>query len=82
MTKYLLPLGIFIGGQIVALFCFLFLGAIGGAAEQLAADTEEIASAFWNWAWVSNPNVVKFTVFFFIELVTLYATARAFLKVK
>lgn len=81
MKKYLTPLWVFIGGQIIALICFLFLGTIGSAAEQLAADTESMASTFWNWTWVSNPNVVKFTVFLLVELITLYATAKAFLKV-
>lgn len=82
MTKYLLPIWIFVFGQIIALLCFLFLGTIGSAAEQLATDTAGIAGSFWNWSWVSNPNVVKFIVFLFVELITLFATAKAFLKVK
>ena len=82
MGKYLVPLYVFLGGQLVALFCFLFLGAIGTATEQLAADTAAISGVFWNWSWVSNPNVVKFLIFLFIELLTLYLTARAFMKVR
>ena len=82
MGKYLVPLGVFAGGQFVALICFLFLNTIGGAADQLAADTAEMAPVFWNWTWVSSGTTVKFVVFILIELLTLFATAKAFLHVK
>lgn len=82
MGKYFLPLWVFVGGQVVALLVFLFLNAIGTAADQLAADTAEMAPVFWNWAWVSSGTTVKFLVFIFIELLVLYATAKAFLKVR
>ena len=82
MTKYFVPLGVFVGGMLTALVVFLFLGAIGDAATQLQADSAAIAPAFWNFAWVSSPNTVKFLVFIGIILLTLFATARAFLKVR
>jgi len=82
MTKYLAPLFTFVGGMIVALVLFLFLGAIGTAAEKLAADSAEMAPTFWNWAWVAQGNTVKFLVFILVILLTLYATAKAFLKVR
>lgn len=82
MKKYLAPLFVFCGGMIVALVLFLFLGAIGTAADKLAADSAGIAPVFWNWAWVAQGNTVKFFVFISVILLTLFATAKAFLKVR
>ena len=82
MGKYLTPLWVFCTGMLVALVLFLFLGAIGDATEQLAADTAEMAPVFWNWAWVSSPNTVKFLVFIGVILMTLFATGMAFLRVQ
>jgi hypothetical protein len=79
MNKYLTPLWVFVGGQIVALLCFLFLPAIGTASGTLSNPTWN--SAFWNWTWISNVSVVKFVVMSLIEALTLYATAKAFLAI-
>lgn len=82
MGKYLLPLWVFLGGQFIMLFCLLFLNSIGTAADQLATDTAAMAPTFWNWSWVSSGNTVKFLVLIFLELVILFATAKAFLRVR
>lgn len=82
MLRYMAPLGVFVGGMIVALVMFLFLGAMGTAADKLAADSAGIASTFWNWTWVAQGTTVKFIVFISVILLTLYATAKAFLKVR
>jgi len=82
MTKYLVPLGVFCGGMIVALVLFLFLGTIGDAVDQLGADTAEMAPVFWNWAWVAQGTTVKFIVFISVILLTLFATAVTFLRVR
>jgi len=82
MGKYLVPLWVFVGGHMVMLFLFLFLNTIGTAADQLAADTAEMAPAFWNWTWVASGNTVKFLVLILLELLVLFATAKAFLKVR
>jgi len=82
MTKYLAPLGVFCFGMIVILVLFLFLGTIGDAADQLAADSAGMASTFWNWVWVAQGTTVKFIVFISAILLTLYATAKAFLRVR
>lgn len=80
MTKYLAPLGVFVGGNFALLVAWLFLGAIGAAGTQLAADTAPIASTFPYWTMVVGN--VKFWVFFIFEGVVLYGTAKAFLAVK
>lgn len=80
MSKYLAPLGVFIGGSFILLVAFLFMSAIGSAGEQLEAETAAIASTFWNWGMIVGN--VKFWVFLILWLVVLYATARAFLKVR
>ena len=82
MGKYLAPLGIFCGGMLLALVLFLFLGTIGDAADKLGEDTAAMAPVFWNWAWVAQGSVVKFLVFIVVILLTLYATAKAFLRVR
>lgn len=80
MTKYLAPLGVFVMGNLVLLVVFLFLGAIGTAGEELVEETAEIAPTFWNWSWAAGN--LKFLVFLMFEAVILYATGKAFLKVK
>jgi uncharacterized membrane protein YjfL (UPF0719 family) len=82
VKKQLIPLWVFVSGQIAALVAFLFLGSIGDAATQLQTDAAAYSSVFWNFDWVTNPNVVKFLVFLLIELLTLYATAKIFIKTR
>lgn len=81
MKKYLAPLGIFAGGQILLLFAFLYLTPIGTAVDTLQADTAAVASTFWNWTWLSG-NVVKFLIYIGLELFTLYLTAKSFLAIR
>jgi len=82
MKKYLVPLGVFASGMILNLVLFLFLGTIGDATDQLAADTADIASTFWLWTWIAQGAVVKFIIFVLGTLLVLYATAKAFLAVR
>ena len=82
MGKYLAPLGIFVFGMLVALVIFLFLGTIGDTTDQLAVDTAAMAPVFWGWSWIAQGTVVKFIVFIVVILLTLYATAKAFLRVR
>ena len=82
MIKYLAPLGIFASGMIVALLLYLFLGTIGSAVDSLATDTAEVAPVFWNWTWVAQGTTVKFIIVVAVILLTLWATVRAFLKVR
>lgn len=82
MGKYLAPLGIFVTGMVFALILFLFLPTIGDSADQLATDSAAYSSVFWNWGIFVNGNFVKFLVFFIVIMGTLFATAKAFLRVK
>jgi len=77
MSKYLLPLKVFVGGQVALLVVMLFFPALGDASTQLAADTAGDASLFWGWTWVVGS--VKLIVFLVFELLIFYATARAIL---
>ena len=82
MTRYLGPLWVFVFGSMVALVAFLFLGAIGDAADATHTATANMHSVFWNFDWVSSGTTVKWLVFLFIELLTLLATGVAFLRVR
>ncbi len=77
MKKYLAPLGVFCGGQLMLLIVFLFLPAVGTAGTKLAADTAAIGNNFWGWTWVVSS--VKLWVWLAFELAVLYATALAFI---
>lgn len=80
MIKYFKPLGVFISGNILMLFLFLFFSAFGTAATQLQSDTAGIASTFWAWDWaVTN---IRLWVYISVELTILFFTAKAFLAVK
>ena len=80
MKKYFKPFWIFVGGNVVLLLLFLFLPAIGTSGEQLAAETASYADNFWGWSWIVGN--VKFWVFGIFEMVVLFLTARAFIKVR
>jgi uncharacterized integral membrane protein len=80
MTKYLAPLGVFLGGNVLLLILMLYFPAIKTASTQLAADTAAVASVFWGWTWVVSS--VRLLVFVIAELTILFVTAKAFLKVR
>ena len=80
MSKYLAPLVIFVMGSLILLVAYIFMPAIGVAGEQLAAETAGVASTFWGWSWIVGG--VKFWVFLMLWFAVLYATVRAFLKVR
>lgn len=80
MIKHLTPLWVFLGGNITLLIVFLFLPALGDAGTQLEADTAGIASIFWGWSWVVGS--VKLLVFLVLEMLVLFATAKAFLATR
>lgn len=82
MTKYLVPLGVFIVGHLVVLVGYVFFGALGDAATTLNTETAVYSDVFWNWAWVSNVSVITFMVFFFLEMGILFATFKAFMAVR
>lgn len=81
MKKYFFPLWVFVGCNFAILVFFLYLSSIGTAVDTMQTDTAAIASNFWNWTWLSG-NVVKFMLVIMLELLALYATAKAFLAVK
>ena len=80
MIKYLAPLGIFIGGNVMLLFIGLFLPAINTVSETLATDTAAIADTFWGWSWVVSGT--RFWVFLAVEAAILYATAKSLLRLR
>ena len=80
MGKYIRPLTIFVGGQIVMLLVLLFLPAIGVAGDDLAAETAHWATIGWGWEWVSNST--RLIVFVTLELTILFLTAKAFLSAR
>jgi hypothetical protein len=80
MTKYLAPLGVFLGGNALLLVLMLFFPAIKTSTTQLAADTAGVASVFWGWTWVVSS--ARLLIFIIAELAILYVTAKAFMKIR
>lgn len=80
MKKYLAPLGIFVGGQLLLLVVFLLMPAIGQTTDQLATDTAALAPTFWGWAWVVSS--ARLWVWLAFEGALIFATFKAFLAVK
>ncbi len=75
MSKYLHPLWVFAGGQILILVLFLFFPTIANAVAGLWTKTS--TAPFWGWNWVVNS--VRWLIVIISELLVLYNTARAFM---
>lgn len=80
MKKYLVPLGVFVLGNLALLVAFALMSFIGTAGDNLATDTAGMASTFWLWTWVVGGT--RLWVFLALEFAVLLGTARAFLAVK
>ena len=80
MSKFFLPLKIFVGGQFLMLIVLLFFTAVGDASDTLAANTTAMASTFWGWAWIVGGT--RLWIWLSLELCILFATAKAFLEVR
>ena len=82
MTKYLAPLGIFIGGNILVLVIYLILPTVGNIVDADVAGAGDYSGVFWQWGLISSGTFVKFLVMFIAEMLILFATAKAFLKTR
>jgi hypothetical protein len=80
MLKYLAPLGIFVGGNLLLLVGMLLFPAINTANTQLIADTAPIAATFWGWTWVTSGT--RLWVFLFCEGAILWTAGKAFLGLR
>lgn len=80
MKKYLAPLGVFCGGELLFLIVLLFMPAIGATGEQLAADTAAMASTFWGWTWAVGG--IKLWVWLGFQAGIIFSTAMAFIRTK
>jgi len=80
MKKYLAPLWVFIGLNLLLLIVMLFMPAIGAAGDDLETDTAAMASTFWGWSWVVGS--VRLWVWLGFEAAILFATAKAFLATR
>ncbi len=79
MKQWLAPLGVFAMGQILVLFLTLFLPAIDAAKDILNSETVAISGFAWGWTWLMSQGVVRFIIYFIVEALILWATAKAFL---
>lgn len=79
--KYLRPISVLIGGQLIILVIFLLFSAIGASVDTMAEQTEEYVDVFWNWNLLSDSNIVQFLIYGALELITLYFTGKEFLSV-
>lgn len=77
MGRFLKPLFVFASGQILLLFAVIFFPAVGTAATNLQSSTAAWGAIGWGWTWVVSS--AKWLVYIFMELLILYATAKAFL---
>jgi len=80
MKKFLAPLLVFAGSNIVLLIAFVFMGAIGTAGDALATSTTETGSYIWGWPWIVGGT--RLWVWLFFELLILWGTAKAFLAMR
>jgi hypothetical protein len=78
MTKYLAPLGIFIGGQLLLLILWLFLPQMGDAGAAVAANSH--IDTFWGMEWASNG--IRIIVVVLGELFVTGTALWAFLKAR
>ena len=82
MKKYLIPLGVFLAGNIVLLLIFLLLPTIGNTVDAGTAAADDYTGIFWGWSWWSQGTTVKFIVMGLWEALVLLATGKAFLAVR
>jgi hypothetical protein len=80
MSKYLAPLGVFLGGNAFLLILWLFFPALGVVSTELFASTAEHADVFWGWSWVVSST--RILVFVIAELFILFGTLVALLRTK
>lgn len=82
--SYLVPLKIFVVGQLLLLFSFPFFPAIGTAADNLAADpaSTTYAAYGWGWSWLMTQGVVKWLIYAVLEGGVWLATFMAFWQIK
>ena len=80
MVKYLWPLITFVVLNLVLLIIAVLMPALGGAGDQLAANTADYADVFWGWSWMSGG--VRLLVWVFVELIILFIVAVEYLAIK
>lgn len=79
MKSFFAPLWIFVFGNVLLLFAFLFMPAIDTAQAQLAADTAAVAATFWGWSWLMTSGVVRWFIYLILEGLILFATFKTFM---
>lgn len=83
MRKYMVPLWVFVSGQILLLVVALLMPSVDSAATTLASDTAAVdAFAGTWWTWLMSAGVVRLLVYLFIEAAIFWATFKAFLAVR
>ena len=80
MKKYLAPLGVFVGGNLLLLVAFLFFAAFGTAGDAVAANASGYGDTFWGLTWVTGS--FRLLIYVVLELIILFGTAVAFIRVK
>ena len=78
MKEFFRPLFIFVSGNLVVLFLFLFFSAFGDAQTALEADT--VGWAGWGWTWIVSST--RWLIFIIAEGLILFAVAKSFLGLK
>lgn len=82
MKRKLLPLWVFLGGNVILLLLFLVLPTIGNTVDTSTAAAADYTDVFWGWEWWSSGTVVKFVIMLIWEMLVLFATVKAFLAVR
>lgn len=80
MSKYFVPLGVFVIGNFALLVAFLFMPTIGAVSDNLSAETANISHIFWGWTWAVGGT--RLWVYLALEAAVLFTTAKAFLAIK
>jgi len=80
MKNFLLPLKIFVVGNVLLIVVILLMPFLAEAETQLQADTAAYSSTFWGWSWASGS--VRLFVWLGVEAGILWATGKAFLGLR
>ena len=69
MRKWAAPLLIFLVGEALALFLFLFLPGVDTAVSGLATESATTGADVWGWTWLMSNGVVRALFITFYQLI-------------
>lgn len=77
IKNWLMPLGIFVVGEIAFLVVILFSSGIDTAQSTLAISTNVTGANVWGWTWLMSNGVVKGIFMFVYQAILLFTVGFA-----